>query len=136
VNDGKRRIELPEALAEHGFTYGSRLQSRGAEASLHLVSDANGQPLVLKVYHQGAPKLEILERLRSLQSRYVNPIYAYGESLRRASGSCRPGHPRAACAIWSTAKARDSRRQPPKRCSASWRRGCVSFTDRASSTAT
>jgi serine/threonine protein kinase len=74
------RFEMPEALAEHGFTYGSRLQSRGAEASLHLVSDANGQPFVLKVYHQGAPKLEILERLRSLQSRYVNPIYAYGES--------------------------------------------------------
>src|SRR5262245_54849218 len=75
-----RPLELPAFLAENGVTYGERLQSRGAEASLHLVLDANGQPFVLKVYHQGSPKQEILERLRGIGSRHVNPIYAYGDS--------------------------------------------------------
>jgi hypothetical protein len=75
-----RPFELPAVFAEQGFTYGERLTSRGGEASLHLVHDAQGHPFVLKIYHSGAPKPEVLQLIQSIGSRHVNPLYAYDNS--------------------------------------------------------
>ena len=91
-----RPFELPPLLADNGVVYGERLQSRGAEASLHLVLDANDQPFVLKIYHQGAPKQEILERLRGIGFPARQPdlrLWRFSGRLLGAAGMDARGQP-------------------------------------------
>ena len=75
---------LPPGLARH-WAIRRRMATRGAEAEVYLVSDANGNEAVAKVYRYGIhPKRDVLERVRGIGNRRVIGILEHGEEEGRS----------------------------------------------------